>query len=361
MAYPVVKGVYWLGESEFPIYKIESNLFTHIFWSFANLDPKTHEVSVDVTADTFTNFTTTVRQKNPDVKTLISIGGPKADVSAFVAMASNGDARKKFIDSSIKLARDYEFDGLDLDWEYPASEMEMTNFGLLVQEWRVAVAVDAGNPTKEHALLLTATVSSASSIKTLNDKDDQPRSYPSKIINHDLDWINLKDYDFYSSKLEGDKTRAPAALYDHVANSDVSGSSGIQDWIQAGVKPQKLVLGIAFYGYGWKLKDPNTHGILAPADGPAPWTGLNGSMEYYHIKAFIKKNNATTVFDTSFVTDYCYKGKTWFAYDGIQSVKHKVAYLKAQDLRGYFAWHAGADDLNGELSAAASQAWGTGA
>ncbi|XP_047335037.1 class V chitinase-like [Impatiens glandulifera] len=356
MAYPVVKGVYWLGESEFPIYKIESNLFTHIFWSFANLDPKTHEVSVDVTADTFTNFTTTVRQKNPDVKTLISIGGPKADVSAFVAMASNGDARKKFIDSSIKLARDYEFDGLDLDWEYPASDIEMENFGLLLQEWRVAVAVDAGaHPFHDRALLLlTATVSSGPIIQ--NVKENQSHSYPFKIIDDNLDWINVKEYDFYSSKQEGDKTHAPAALYDPITNTNISGSHGIIHWILCGVKPQKMVLGIAFYGYGWKLKDPNNSGILAPADGPAPCTGLNGSMEYYYIKAFIGKNNAITLYDPTYVTDYCYRGKTWFAYDGVPSVKSKVSYLKGLDLRGYFAWHVGADDLNGELSSAASQA-----
>ncbi|XP_047335048.1 class V chitinase-like [Impatiens glandulifera] len=356
MAYLVVKGAYWLSESEFPINKIESKLFTHIFWGFANLDPKTHEVSVDETADTFTNFTTTVRQKNPDVKTLISIGGPKADVSAFVSMASNVGARKKFIDSSIKLARDYEFDGLDLDWEYPASDIEMANFGLLLQEWRVAVAVDAAYPIHDYiALLLTATVSSASSIK--HDKEDRSHSYPSKIISDNLDWINVKDYDFYSSKQEGEKTHAPAALFDPVTNTNVSGSHGIQDWIISGVRPYKLVLGIAFYGYGWKLKDPNNNGILAPADGPAPRTGLNGSMEYNYIKAFIGKNSATTFYDPSYVTDYCYQGKTWFAYDGISSVKIKVSYLKDQNLRGYFAWHIGADDLNGELSLAASQGW----
>ncbi|XP_047335107.1 class V chitinase-like [Impatiens glandulifera] len=365
MAYPAVKGVYWLCDSDFPVYKIESNLFTHIFWGFANLDPKTYnsvlepqtlttyKVYVDE-IDNFSIFTTTVLQKNPGVKTLISIGGPKADVSAFVSMASNGDARKIFIDSSIKLARDYRFDGLDLDWEYPASDIEMANFGLLLQEWRVAVAVDAGNPTQDCALLLTATVSSRPIIK--NVKEDQSHSYPFKIIEDNLDWIHVKEYDFYSSKQEGDKTHAPAALYDPVTNTNVSGSHGIIQWILCGVKPQKMVLGISFYGYGWKLKDPNNNGILAPADGPAPWTGLNGSLEYYFIKAFIGKNSATTFYDPTYVTDYCYQGKTWFAYDGVPSVKSKVSYLKDLDLRGYFAWHVGADDLNGELSSAASQA-----
>lgn len=48
------------------------------------------------------------------------MGGWGMGTAPFSQMAANGSARQHFIQSSVKFLRNYNFDGLDLDWAYPA-------------------------------------------------------------------------------------------------------------------------------------------------------------------------------------------------------------------------------------------------
>jgi chitinase len=75
------------------------------------------------------------KQQNPKLKTLLAMGGWTAGSVIYSNMASTASNRKEFIDSAIEWLRRYDFDGLDMDWEYPANRggkpSDKTNFGLL--------------------------------------------------------------------------------------------------------------------------------------------------------------------------------------------------------------------------------------
>ncbi|GMY35665.1 class V chitinase-like [Fagus crenata] len=329
----VVQAAYWFPDSGFPVSSIDSTLFTHLFCAFADLNPTTYQVTISSSNSAqFSTFTETVQQKNPSVQTLLSIGGGGADATTFASMASQASPRKSFIDSSITLARSNNFNGLDLDWEYPSTATEFTNLGLLLNEWRAAVASESTS-SGNAPLLLVAAFFYSSNYYSLN--------YPIQAITNSLDWVNVMAYDFYAppNYSSPNLTGPPAALYN--PTSQVSGDTGIKAWIQAGVPAQKLVLGVPFYGYAWTLVNANDNGIFAPANGAA--ISSDGSITYSQIKDFITQNSATAVFNSTIVTDYCYSGTTWIGYDDTQSISTKVTYAKGNGLLGYFAWHVGGD------------------
>ncbi|XP_039054847.1 class V chitinase-like [Hibiscus syriacus] len=340
-----VKAAYWSAGSEYPVSSINSTLFTHLFCAFADLNSQTNQVTVaPANQARFSSFTSTVRSKNPNVRTLLSIGGGSSSPAAFASMASQASSRKSFIDSSINIARSYNFHGLDLDWEYPSTPTEMNNLGLLLNEWRTAVNNEAAR-TGTLRLLLSAAFFRNSDYYTL--------VYPITAIRNSLDWINVMAYDFYGPGWSN-VTGPPAALYN--PGTQVSGNYGIRSWICSGIPENKLVLGFPFYGYAWTLVNPNNNGFFAPTTGAALTPG--GDVGYGQIRSFIAQNNATEVYNETVVSNYCFKGTTWIGYDDTQSIRAKVTYCKQNTLLGYFAWHVGADD-NWILSRTASQTWGS--
>ncbi|KAI4335587.1 hypothetical protein L6164_014222 [Bauhinia variegata] len=101
-AQTVIKGGYWFCEGGLAVGDMDATLFTHLFCAFADLDSNTNQLVIsDSKTAQFSSFTQTVQQKNPSVKTLLSIGGGGSEKSAFSAMASQPNTRKSFVDSSI--------------------------------------------------------------------------------------------------------------------------------------------------------------------------------------------------------------------------------------------------------------------
>ncbi|CAE6187065.1 unnamed protein product [Arabidopsis arenosa] len=346
---PIVKASYWFvkPENDFPAGIIDSTLFTHLFCAFADLDSSTHEVTISPAhLCEFSSFTKTVQETNTNVQTLLSIGGKSADTSVFASMASNTANRKAFIDSSIDIARKKGFYGLDLAWEYPSNDVEMSNFGKLLKEWREAV-VEESDKTNQLPLLLTAAV--------YYSPDYYGEQYPVQAIADNLDFVNIMAYDFYGPGWSP-VTGPPAALYDPSNPAGRSGDSGLSQWLEAKLPAKKAVLGFSYSGWAWTLEDAENNGYDAATDGAA--ISPDGSITYEKIRNYIVDNGAATFHDPAVVGFYCYFGTTWIGYDDNQSIVSKVRYAKLKGLLGYFSWHVGAD-YNCGLSRAASIAWDT--
>ncbi|XP_009589588.1 nod factor hydrolase protein 1-like [Nicotiana tomentosiformis] len=352
MAHPPskgVKGAYYpsWAFSTFPPSSIDTSFFTHVYYAFLVPNNTTFKFVIDDETSTLLfNFTSTLRSKRPAVKTLFSVGGGGEGPARFSRMASTTASRLTFIKSSIEVARKYNFDGIDLDWEFPQNKKDMENLAILLDQWRVEVKKESWT-TKRKPLLITAAVYFSVDFFLSGEF----RSYPVPSLNKNLDWINLMCYD-YRGSWDTSATGAPAALFD--TKSNISTSYGLRSWIKAGAIRSKLIMGLPLYGRTWKLKDPNVHGIGAPGIGVGP--GDEGTMTYREVEKFNEENNAKVVFDIATVSTYSVAGNSWIGYDDTRSVSMKIGYAQAQRLRGYFFW-AVAGDLDWKISRTAKQLW----
>ena len=54
------------------------------------------------------------------MKVLLALGGwNDSEGSKYSRLVSSPASRAAFIDHAVKMLKEYDFDGLDLDWEYP--------------------------------------------------------------------------------------------------------------------------------------------------------------------------------------------------------------------------------------------------
>ncbi|CAI5494998.1 unnamed protein product [Closterium sp. Naga37s-1] len=321
---------------------------THVFYAFALINAATYQVvpsnpAVDVTQGLYLRFNSALKAANPAIKTLLSIGGYSAGTTVFTNAASSPSSRSAFIQSAIHFARSYNFDGLDIDWEYPTGQMAL--FSALLTDFRAAIESEAASSGRPK-LLLTAAVSAYEPTVT--------QAYDVPTLNKTLDFVNIMTYDLHGSWEA--KTGMHTALED-LSNPQLSLKGAMAAWVSRGLARSKAMLGLAMYGRTWTLASTSSTGVGAAATGP----GLAGSVSqesgvlfYREISQMVTTGGYKATLHTASSSMYAVKGNQWVGYDNPSTITTKVNYAKAQSFGGWFFWALNQDANNALLSAASA-------
>lgn len=306
---------------------INYELYTHLCHAFVVADkdgtllPRRNVPNRDLTR----------RAHESGVKVLLSLGGWGWDAN-FQAMTLDPQAEDRYVNVVLDIVKEFDYDGIDLDWEYPDTNIEIVSFERLARRFRTRLD-DLGD-RKNSTMLLTMAASAHPKTLEWLAKD---------FLLETMDWINVMTYDYCGTWATFAGHHAPLFSSSKVpAGSQQSVEQTIHYLVHTrGLLAERLLLGIPLYGRVFAVSDP----YASTANAPKP---RRDAVNYKQIAQLINDDHWTRTWDDETKNPWLLAPdrSEVICYDDVESVANKVQWSKAQGLRGVFFWQIDADQMS---------------
>jgi chitinase len=322
---------------------IHPGKLTHLNFAFARITPGGLVALADGGLEASLLRIVALRKISPRLKVMISIGGWEAD--GFSDAALTDASRAAFADSAVEFVRKYSLDGVDIDWEYPGQGVagikyraeDRQNFTLLLRALREKLDAASAVQGRSGGDRYTLSIASADREYFDHTEMDKLQVY--------LDWVNVMSYDFFNSLTP--TTGHHAGLYRAALASptDRNADASVKQHLAAGIPPEKLVLGVAFYGRGFAGVKPVENGLNQP------YARFEAAHDYSELAdKLIGRQGFVRHWDDRAKAPYLWNSssRTFISYDDRESIGIKAQYVKAHHLGGMMFWEL-SEDRNDEL------------
>lgn len=232
---------YRQGNGKYSPADIDPNLCSHVIYGFATLDPhslliQSYDPWVDID-NRFYEQVTDLRHRG--VKVLLAIGGWNDSYDdKYNRLIRDPGARTRFIQHVIGFLQQYNFQGLDLDFEYPVCwQNDCSRGDSQEKEWFAQWVQELKNAFTPRGLLVSAAVSASK--KNIDLGYDVPK------LAQYLDFLNLMTYDYHGS-WDGRTGHVSPLRFVPESGADPTYNTewGVNYWIQQGFPREKIMMGM---------------------------------------------------------------------------------------------------------------------
>jgi chitinase len=353
----------------YDITEIPAHLLTHLIYANIDISANGQCESLDEYADTEYEYPgdrdnerlkgnfkqlQILKEDNPDLKIMMSVGGwEQSEHMSDTALTQ--ESRIRFARSCLAFMREYGFDGIDIDWRFPVSggmtngrTADKENFIYLLDEFNGQFEYWSERDGVNYSLSITAPA-----VPELYAGFDLAE------IATRIDFINLMSYSFEGSWSRTAAHQAPINMSDYdprdaETQSDFTINGAVNNFLNAGVPAEKLVIGVGLFGQAWRNVRPNDFfGLFSTTDGVPSGTRPGGLLYYSDMaEHFINSPNYIRFFDESAGVPWMYNesGRIGISYENSESIQRKAAYVKRMGLGGIMIWQLAYDDRNATMT-----------
>ncbi|KAL4890692.1 glycoside hydrolase superfamily [Aspergillus ambiguus] len=317
--------------------------YTHINFAFALINPTTFRIAdMDPTTGQRYRELAEVKIRQPSLQVFLAIGGwsmndPGPYRTVFSDLAASTTAQDSFFESLVSFLMTNNFDGVDLDWEYPVADdrggrpEDYTNFVTLLRRLR------------EH---LNQTGRYFGISITLPASYWYLRGFDLVHIEPFVDWFNVMTYDIHGTwdkHVHDFEYRA----YAHTNLTEIN--AGLELLWRNNVNPERVVMGVGFYGRSFTMESPS---CMAPGcrfrDGgrKGECTGQEGVLSASEIHKILNSTKDVSIqFDKQAAVKIAtWDMDQWVSWDDKETLKLKIDYANRRCLGGTMVWAIDLDD-----------------
>ncbi|KAF7592768.1 hypothetical protein BBP40_012526 [Aspergillus hancockii] len=321
---------------------IPLGIYSYLNFAFGLIDPKTFRVApmTEATASRYRSLTQ-LKARQPGLQVYIALGGwdfndPGPTRTTFSDLAASQSAQDTFFESLTSFMLHNDFDGVDLDWEYPVADdrggrpEDFANFVTLVKRLRERL----NQSQKRFGITLTLPASYW-----------YLRGFDIVSLEPHVDWFNVMTYDIHGL-WDADGKEIGARAFAHTNLTEIN--MGLELLWRNNINPARVVMGLGFYGRSFTMADPN---CLTPGcpfkKGEAPageCTNVPGVLSATEIHRIVKKGASVSFDKEAAVKIATWNKDQWVSWDDAETLKLKIDYANKRCLGGMMVWAVDLDD-----------------